>query len=303
MHLKIRHLEVFSALMQAGSVSSAAQRLNVTQPAVSVALSNLERELGFRLFERSKGFFAPTREAQLLYAEAEQGLSAFSRIERRATEIREGRVGSITIASNGAPAINLMPWLIADFQREYPGIHIDLRVLISRLTASLVSSRQVDIGLIETPVPVAGLEVELFRLPCVCIMREDDPLAAEAVVTPRLLDGRAVIAITGDHLVDRRLDSALAEAGVTVQRRVSCFYFAIARNLVRNGSGVALVDFVNGRTDLRDGIVSRPFEPRIDFELAMIVPQGHPRDGVAEKFRLRLRESFLAGGELASQAP
>ena len=52
MMLKMRHLQVFNALLDAGSVSRAAQRLNLTQPAVSIALSNFEAELGFRLFHR-----------------------------------------------------------------------------------------------------------------------------------------------------------------------------------------------------------------------------------------------------------
>ena len=60
MPLKIRHLEVFDALVEAGSVSRAADRLNLTQPAVSIALSKLEADLGFRLFHRERGYFAPT---------------------------------------------------------------------------------------------------------------------------------------------------------------------------------------------------------------------------------------------------
>lgn len=295
MHLKLRHLEVFNALMEAGSVSHAAERLNVTQPAISVALANLEREVGFRLFHRSKGFFAPTVEAQLLHAEAERGLLALDRVRRRAAEIRVGTTGSLTIASNGAAAINLLPRLIAEFQQETPGIQVDLKVRSSRQIANLVSGRQVDIGLIDAPVPVAGLEAEIFRLPCVCIMREDDPLAEAEVVRPPLLAGRSIIAITGDHLIDRQLDGFLAETNTQVERRVSSSFFAIARNLVRAGAGIALVDFINGRAKLADGVTWRPFEPEIVFELAMIVAQGHAMQQSAERFRARLRDSFRIG--------
>lgn len=301
MHLKLRHLEVFNALMEAGSVSQAAARLNVTQPAVSVALSNLESELGFRLFHRTRGFFAPTDEAVQLHAEAEQGLLALSRIARRAEELRDRTLGSIVVASNGAAAINVLPWLISDFQRDHPGIRVDLRVWSSRKTAAWVSDRQVDIGLIDAPVPVAGLVAEVFRLPCVCVMRAEDPLAAEPVIRPAMLAGRPVVAITGDHLIDRRLDALFAEANVRVQRRVSCSYFAIARNLVSAGAGVAIIDCINGSRDLADGVVWRPFEPRIDFELAMIVPQRVELSPIVGDFLARLRATL--GGAAAPADP
>ncbi|WP_455373775.1 LysR family transcriptional regulator [Limibacillus halophilus] len=292
MPLKRRHLEVFDALMQAGSVSDAAARLNVTQPAVSVALSELEKLVGFRLFERTKGYFAPTRDAQLLFEEARQGLLAMSRIDRLAGDIRDGKLGSISIGSNGAAAINLLPRLIADYQHEKPGIRIDLEVRTSRQCAALVSSRQIDIGLIDAPAPVAGLDVEIFPLPCVCVMRKDDPLADLPVVGPKNLAGRPVVAITGDHRIDRELDGLLADADTAVERRVSCSYFAIARNLVRNGAGVALVDYINGCMDLGDGVVWRRFEPRINFELAMITAKELTPTPYVDELLARLRAIF-----------
>jgi DNA-binding transcriptional LysR family regulator len=290
MHLTLRHIEVFHALMQAGSISRAAKVLNLTQPAVSIALSKLEEELGFPLFHRSKGYFAPTSEAQLLHAEAEQSLRAIERVQGRAEEIRAGRLGAISIASNGACAINLLPWVIAEFQRDHPQVRIDLKVRTSRLIASWIAGRLADIGLIDAPVPIPGLDAQIIRQPCVCILREDDPLARRARITPESLAGRSVIAITGDHPIDRRLDGLCAERGVGIERRVSSSYFAIARNLVRAGAGVALVDAVNGRAELGDGVTWRPIEPAIHFELALILPRGGALPAAAESFLGILRE-------------
>mgnify|MGYP003146672969 FL=1 len=63
MHISLRSLEVFHAVMEMGSVSRAAEMLNLTRPAVSIALSKFEQDLGFQLFHRSKGYFEPTDEA------------------------------------------------------------------------------------------------------------------------------------------------------------------------------------------------------------------------------------------------
>ncbi|MFD2855884.1 LysR family transcriptional regulator [Seohaeicola zhoushanensis] len=298
MQIKLRHLEVFNALIEAGSVSRAAERLNLTQPAVSIALSNLEADLGFRLFHRDRGYFAPTGEAMLLHAEVAQSLLALARIEQRAHEIRTGAAGGVSIATNGVLAINFLPELIAHYHADNPGTRVEMRVHSSRQISTWVSGRQIDIGLIDTPVPVAGVNSEAFLLECVCIMRADDPLAAETVICPELLKGRSVIAILGDHMVDRQLDRLLSEAGVTIERNTTGSYFAIARKLVAAGNGVALIDPINALAPLGDGVVWRRFVPRVDTEIAMLTAKDLPLSAATRMIVSRIREGLNRGARL-----
>lgn len=307
MRLKLRHLDVFNALYDAGSVSRAAQRLNLSQPAVSVALGNLEAELGFRLFHRDRGFFAPTNEAALLHQDVQRGVAAMARLEQRAEEVRTGSMGRISVATNGVLAFNLLPALIAQFRRDHPGTHIDIRVHSSRDIASFVGNRQIDLGFIDVPVPVAGLQAERFRFECVCIFRRDDALAARDVIRPQDLEGRSVIAVTGDHAVDRQLRRVMSDAGTGLEQNVSSSYFAIARNLVSAGDNVAIVDPLNGKATLKDGVIWRPFAPMILHELAMITHRDQPLSITAERFRDRVRERLdvhqIAGSGPAPAAP
>jgi DNA-binding transcriptional LysR family regulator len=289
MHLTIRHLQVFEALMDAGSVSRAAERMNLTQPAVSVALSNLEKSLGFRLFHRSKGFFAPTGEAEILHVEAELVLLAIERFQARARDIALGAVGGVTIASNGASAINFLPRLIAEFRRSRPGVHIDLKVRSSRQVASWVAGGQIDIGLLDAPVPVSGVDAQIFRLPCVCILREDDPLSVLSRIGPADLAGRSLIAVTGDHSVDRQIGQAFSAAGIVLERQIYGSFFAIARNLVKAEAGIAIIDCINGAGETGDGVTWRPFEPTVYFELALIQASHRAMQQSAEAFMSELR--------------
>ena len=292
MQIKLRHLEVFHALIEAGSVSRAAQRLNLTQPAVSIALGNLESDLGFRLFHRDRGFFAPTREASLLHAEVAQSLLALSRITQRAHDIRTGSAGGTSIATNGVLAMNFLPHLIANFHTEIPNTRVELRVHSSRQIATWVSGHQIDIGLIDTPVPVAGMNAELFRMECVCIMQEDDPLAQHQVIFPKMLKDQPMVAILGDHLVDRQLDQLLYEADTEVVRTTSSYYFAIARNLVAAGAGLAIIDPINGMANLKDGVIWRRFAPRITAELALITAKDQPKSAATEMLIARIRDAL-----------
>jgi len=302
LHLKLRHLEVFDALFEAGSVSRAAQRLNLSQPAVSVALAKLEDELGFRLFHRDRGFFAPTSEAALLHDEVRKGITGFNRVLQRAAEIRSGATAGISVATNGLLSNNILPEVIAGIQRDYPGTRVELRIHSSRGIASWVADRQIDIGLIDAPVPVAGLTTTLVRMECVCIMRECDPMARLDVVTPRDLRDRSVIAITGDHSVDRQLADIMAQSKTPLIQNASTYFYAIARRLVAVGDNIALVDPVNGKTALGDGVVWRPFVPTIYHELAIISSRDKPLSVAAERFLNHIKGA-LSDYEVSEKTP
>ena len=276
MQIKQRHLEVFDAIIAAGSISRAAAHLNLRQPAVSIALANFEESIGFKLFQRDRGFFAPTREALLLQDDMAQGRLALSRVSQRISEIRSGSTGSIRIATNGAMAIHFLPPLIAAYQRDHSDVKIEILVRSSRQIADWVSSRQIDIGLIDTPVPVAGLNAKLFSLECVCVMHKDDPLSRRDVIHPNDLANRSIISITGQHTVDRQLDAYLTTAGVAVERHISSYFFAIARNIIAVGNEIAIIDPTNGKANLNDGVTWRSFAPRINHEMAIITPSDQP---------------------------
>lgn len=280
------------ALIEAGSVSRAAERLNLTQPAVSIALGNFEAELGFRLFHRERGFFTPTKEALLLHDEVAQGLQAISMVQERALGILSGQTGRVSIATNGVLAFNFLPELLAAYQRDHPNIKVDIKVHSSRQIATWVATHNIDIGLIDLPVPVAGLDAQVFKFECVCAMHKDDVLATRDVLAPSDLAGRSVISVTGDHQIDHQLDTLLAEANVPVTRNATAYYFAIARNLVAAGGYLAILDPVNGKIDLKDDVIWRPFAPEIYNNLAVITAKGQPMGKAAQTVQDRIRDAL-----------
>lgn len=274
MHLKLRHLEVFHAVMEEGSVSKAADRLHLTQPAISIALSRLEDMLGFPLFHRSKGHFAPRPEAYLLHMDAELSILAVEQFANRARLIRQGGAGLLRIGALGASAFGLLPQLVARYTAENPKVEIDLRVRSSTQIAYLVSNGQCDIGLVEAPVAAPSLEVEPFSLPCVCIFPAGSPLAAKDCITPGDLVEQRLIGIQDSNQVDRQLRGVCAEAGFEIAAPVHGFFFAVVRRMVAEGAGVAIVDALNGCLPLQDGVCWRPFVPEITYDTALIVKAG-----------------------------
>lgn len=270
MHLKLSQLEVFKAVMETGSISAAAARLNRTQPAVSIALSKFEDESGIALFDRSRGRFTPTPEAERLYEEVERGLLAIERVASTARDLREGGVGHLRVAADGAPSIHFLPGVIAGFARDHQDVRIDLHTRSSKQIVAWVAGRQIDVGIVEMPVHWPGVAYEPFSQACVCIMPSRHPLARCSVVTPADLEQYPVISILENHPIDTQLEAAMACAGCRLDSPIRGYFFATCRSLVGRGAGLAIVDAINGDDALGGGVVSRPFEPTIRYDMAIV---------------------------------
>ncbi len=291
MDLKVRQLEVFKAVVETGSVTAAASRLQCTQPAVSTALAKFERASGLKLFDRARGRFTPTAEGEVLYAEVVQGMVGLDRIVATARDLREGRVGHVRIAADGAPSIFFLPQVIADFRRLHENITVEVHTRNSTEIMAWVGNRLTDIGLVELPAHWPGVVIEPFVQDCLCLMPSDHPLAKRPVVTPNDLEDESVFGVLDNHQVDTQLREAFAAHGRQLNTMVSGYYFAACRSLVREGAGVAIVDTFNA-VDVGDGVVARPFEPTITYEMAVVHSAQPPPSPEVEAFLTALRSAL-----------
>lgn len=296
MHLKLRHLEVFHAVMEEGSVSKAADRLHLTQPAISIALTRLEDMLGYQLFHRAKGHFAPRPEAHLLHADAELSIMAVEQFANRARLIKSGGTGLIRIGTIGATAFGLLPQLVAKFTAENPRVEIDLQIRSSNKISYLVGNGQLDIGLVEAPAAAPSLHSQQFTLPCVCIFPAGSALEQKEYITPHDLVDHRLIGIQDSNQVDRQVRSACADAGLEVCAPLHGFFFAAVRRLVAEGAGVAIVDTLNGCQELNDGVSWRVFTPEVQYKLALITKAGAELSSPAQAFLRQL------GGDIRAAA-
>ena len=270
MDLKLRHLATFHAVMEEGSVSKAADRLGLSQPAVSIALTRLEEMLGYPLFHRSKGYFVPRPEAQKLLEDAEIAILAFERFGANAKLIGSGDRGLVRIGSIGSAANNFIPEVSAAFFGDRTDVELDVQVRSSAQIAHLVGNGQLDIGIVEAPVAAHSVRAINFRLPCLCIMRQDDTLANLDFVTPADMAQRRIISVSQNHILDRHLRRAFEDAGLVWRSDLRAYFFNIMRRMVDKGLGVSIVDSLNARADIKDMVTFRPFKPDLTYELAVI---------------------------------
>ena len=131
--MDIRQLKCFDAVLTTGAMTRAADLLGLAQPTVSITIAQLEREIGFTLFKRSKGKLEPTPEAYSFHEAAQQALDSVARVSQVAREIHRLNAGEVSILCYPGIAWRFMPELINAFRTDREDIQIKL---ISRSSAA-----------------------------------------------------------------------------------------------------------------------------------------------------------------------
>ncbi|MBO9645006.1 MAG: LysR family transcriptional regulator [Pseudacidovorax sp.] len=246
--MRLRHIEVFNAVMLTGSVSAAARLINVTQPAVSRTLQHAELQLGFALFRRAKGRLIPTAEAQALYPRIERLFAQLDEVQRLASQLRHGGevAGELRILAVMALTHEVLPRALVAFRARHPAVAIRVEALHTPQIVSALLLREADIGFAFSALPHAGLVNEPVadsRMVCVA---PRGLLPAALVKAGRLslpdLADVPVIALDGRDPLGRGVAQACREAGVGLQAVVTVQTYHAALAMAHHGLGAALVD-------------------------------------------------------------
>ena len=290
--LNLRQLEAFRALMMTGTVSQAADRLNVSQPAVSVLIANLERNVGFSLFERRRGRLVPTPEAGFLLDEVERAFASLDKIAHAIHEIHGMTTGFLRVASLPGPAVRFLPRVITRFLDGRTQVNVSLHSRSSVKVREWVALGQIDLGLAEMPIENPAIAWEPLIQRCVCVLPEGHPLVAKSTITPRDLENEPLISLYRDHMTTQRLEAAFRDAGVVRRVRFEVTTFATCCNFVREGAGIAFVDALTAEDFRGQGVVARRFDPAIRFEIALLRSANRPQSRLAQAFSGALKDAI-----------
>lgn len=181
MKLSVRHIEVFRAIMAAGSVTGAARLLFTSQPTVSRELARLEQLTGLNLFEREGGRLVATAQALLLIEEVERAYVGLERIERFAQAIRNFEQGRLAITCLPLFSQTLLPKACQRFHQQHRGVSVSILAQESPLLEESLVAQQHDLGLTEVEqIPRGAYGELLFSANMVCVLPDGHPLQAKA---------------------------------------------------------------------------------------------------------------------------
>ncbi|WP_419897653.1 LysR substrate-binding domain-containing protein [Roseomonas sp. USHLN139] len=266
-----RQLEVFNAVMISGSASRAAELLQVTQPAVSRAIADLETAVGFSLFDRVRNRLVPTPEGQLFFADVRSSFIGLDRLRTAAARIRDFGSGTIRIASLAAYGNTVVPRAIRIFRDRHPDIAITFQIAMSAQVRELVVNGNFSIGLAADEVDLAGVEHRVFSSGrACCVMPPGHPLAAKPVIRPADLDGVPFIALSAEDRARARFNAVLDAAGSRPKIVVETPFAATVCALALEGIGIGLAQAVAAEGFAERGLVMRPFEPEVYFKTYLL---------------------------------
>ena len=161
--MNLHHLAVFYAIAETGSISAAAQRLHISQPALSRELKDFENRLGVSLFERLPRGMRMTHAGEVLREYAMRLFDISRTAEAAMREIADARLGFLSIGASNTVGTYVLPQRLAMFRRANPDVHVTMFVGNTEQVSQGVADMRFTLGFIEGPVHVSGLLTEQFQ--------------------------------------------------------------------------------------------------------------------------------------------
>lgn len=276
-----RQLAAFCAVVERRSFSQAAERLGVTQPAVSLQVRALEKRLGTQLLDRSGRRVEPTEAGRRLYRGAQRILALEEQVLADVVAEAEGELGGVlSIGASTGPAAVVVPLLLCEFQRAHPAVRVALEVHDTRTVVELVAERQLELGIVGASPRHRGVHFEPFVYDEVVLVCPPDhrfagktldvhELAAETLVV--MQEGAGVRRIVDDEL--RRLGLRLRDLDVRLELGLQ----ESVRSAVLGGYGVTFISRAAVEAELAAGSLAEARVAGMDGSREIVLARGTAR--------------------------
>lgn len=292
--MRLRHIEVFHAVFSSGSISGAARMLNVSQPAVSKVLRHAEEQLGFALFNRTKGKLIATEDAEVLFTEVNRVYQEIGSLRRIARNIKSNKVGQIRIAAISGLAFDVIPLAISEFQTHSPGIAFEVQTQHYRKIETSLFEMENDIGIAFQPPSHHGLDAFLLgKSEFACVFRKGKFPGAPNRMKWEDLVGTDIIAMNGRGPLGRLLVDQVRNCGLTLHPGLVADTCFMAIKFAKHLDGVTIVDEFTAKANIDNDLDYALFERPIKFDVKALYLETRGLSALTEDFLNCLKEEFL----------
>ena len=280
--MRLQHIDLIDAILRTGSLTEAAESLNVSQPAASKMLANAEIRLGYKLFERIKGRLHPTREATLLAPQIARVRHELVSLRSLAENLKREQKGHLRVGGTPAVGLGLLPTVIRRVQALQPGITFSLNTYHSSELAAGLQARQLDIVVTFDSTERPGIRrIPLGHTELVMVSRKVHKNPLPLAEIPR----EPFIALEQTDPSGHVLQEALDAQGLKIQftAQVQTHYVACA--MVEAGCGNTIVDLITARAMLRPGLFINRLSPPLTVPISAM---AHATDPLSTQHKLLL---------------
>ncbi|MBD8689848.1 LysR family transcriptional regulator [Rhizobium skierniewicense] len=280
----LRQLEALIAVVEAGTVSRAADILRISQPAASKLIQDLEADTGLQLFERESGRLVPTGRGMRLYEEVERIFGGVRQMARAVEAIRREEHGHLVVGTLPALSGPFMGRVLSGFRARHPDVFVSVESRSSQYLAEAVLLRRIDVALVISGLEHSSLLVEVLKGPrAVVVMPRGHRLAEKATLTPQDLADEPFVGFGPSGITRRKVDATFEEHGLRPNIVVEATTAPNVAEFVAAGLGVTIADPLSMEF-VADRVVTRPFEPAILIDNQVLRPVRARNSKLAEAF-------------------
>ncbi|AOB31533.1 LysR family transcriptional regulator [Bordetella sp. H567] len=286
-----RELALLRAMYQHETVTAAAASINMTQPAASALLRDLEIRLGFALFSRENRRLHLTSQGRALLPEVLNALAGIEAVDRRARDIRHGSTSRLAIGAVAISASSLFPAALARLRRMHPDVAVTVRSGTALEIIDMAVDHRVDLGIIIGSGQDPRVDMRtLSKLSLFCIMRPDHPYAARKRLTLKEVAREQPIVLGTALPAGRATARALEAAGMAHMPTVEVMQSSAACALVGAGVGIGIVESLGAVYARRQGLAARRLMRVDDLALSLVWPRQRGMSQPAEDMKACLTD-------------
>ncbi|RAI69334.1 LysR family transcriptional regulator [Pseudomonas fluorescens] len=267
--MTLTQLEIFSLVAELHSFTAAANRLGISQSAVSHALKSLELELGVELLCRHQSLVEPSDIGQQLLLRARAMLGLANTLRQEAADARGMKRGTLRIGSFGpTSSIKLLPLILQQYRAAHPGIEVHIDEGPDRQVLQWLEERRIDIGFVVLPEERFDT-VALIEDQMVALLPAGHPLAAyDSLNLKDLCHAPFVLTEAGSSELVSRLFTA---ARLTPNIRYRCSQLMSTLDVVARGDGVTVVAEGSLPNQIDSRCVKKPLSPAVLRQVGLAV--------------------------------
>ena len=297
MKITFRQIDAFQTLIVSGTVTKTASLLGISQPAVSRLISDLEKTVGFKLFNRSGRKLEATLEARLFAEEVTQSMSGLKRIEQAAQNIRDFNHVQLRLVSTPSFAPTLAPLLIEKFSNRHPNVHVCLEIQSDDERIEWMVLENQDFGIAVSTGRNRNIAThELLCTEAVCILPVSHRLAGNKSISPEDLVGENFVSYFEGSIFKSDIDKAFDMAKVQRLTKYEGKTTGAIIGMVGAGLGVSIIGSGFGAGSFDQRCTTVPFTPPIRYSAELLWSTQRGLSAIQNEFLDMVRDEFCDPG-------
>jgi len=286
--MDLRHLRTFVAVAEQRHFARAASLCNLSQPAVSHQIAQLESEHGTKLLNRAARRVSLTVAGEVFLEETRRILAAVDRAHERMQEVARGAVGRIRLGATATAGLYLLPSLLAAYRKEHPTFDLQLEIGAPHAIADRVTRNDLDMALLAGPLPAGELQARrLVDDELVIVARPDSPLVRLRSVKPRQLESEAWVLREEGSDTRRQLTTWWHRHRLAPTRTSTFMHPDGVKRAVLAGLGIAMVSKLTVEDDVRRKLLASVAMTGLPSRPVLVVDHPQKHHGAACRAMLR----------------